>query len=55
MITLQLGLANFQGTRRTQWSLFMAGNVVATLPLILFFLFAQKQFIATMTFSGLKG
>ncbi|TXN29355.1 carbohydrate ABC transporter permease [Lacisediminihabitans profunda] len=53
--TLQLGLANFQGTRRTQWSLLMAGNVVATLPLILFFVFAQKQFIATMTFSGLKG
>lgn len=53
--TLQLGLANFQGTRRTDWSLLMAGNVVATLPLILFFLFAQKQFVATMTFSGLKG
>jgi multiple sugar transport system permease protein len=53
--TLQLGLANFQGTRRTDWSLLMAGNVVATLPLILFFLFAQRQFVATMTFSGLKG
>ena len=53
--TLQLGLANFQGTRRTQWSLLMAGNVVATLPLIVFFLIAQKQFIATMTFTGLKG
>ncbi|MGV8882707.1 MAG: carbohydrate ABC transporter permease [Rhodoglobus sp.] len=53
--TLQLGLSNFQGTRRTQWSLLMAGNVVATLPLILFFLVAQKQFIATMTFTGLKG
>ena len=33
----------------------MAGNVVATLPLIIFFLIAQKQFVATMTFSGLKG
>ncbi|TPW72792.1 carbohydrate ABC transporter permease [Schumannella sp. 10F1B-5-1] len=53
--TLQLGLANFQGTRRTQWSLLMAGNVVATMPLILFFLFAQKQFVQTMTLSGLKG
>jgi multiple sugar transport system permease protein len=53
--TLQLGLANFQGSRRTQWSLLMAGNVVATTPLILFFLFAQRQFVATMTFSGLKG
>ena len=55
VFTVQLGLANFQGTRRTQWSLLMAGNVVATLPLILFFLFAQKQFIATMSFTGLKG
>jgi multiple sugar transport system permease protein len=53
--TIQLGLANFQGTRRTAWSLLMAGNVVATLPLIIFFLFAQRQFVATMTFSGLKG
>lgn len=53
--TLQLGITNFQGPRRTDWSLLMAGNVIATLPLILFFLFAQKQFIATMSFSGLKG
>jgi multiple sugar transport system permease protein len=53
--TLQLGLANFQGTRRTQWQLLMAGNVVATLPLIIGFIAAQKQFVATMTFSGLKG
>lgn len=53
--TVQLGIANFQGTRRTQWELLMAGNVVATLPLVLFFLFAQKQFVQTMTMSGLKG
>jgi len=53
--TLQLGLTNFQGNRRTDWSLLMAGNVVATLPLIAFFLVAQKQFVATMTSSGLKG
>lgn len=53
--TLQLGIANFQGTRRTQWTLLMAANVVATLPLIVFFLFAQKQFVQTMTLSGLRG
>jgi multiple sugar transport system permease protein len=53
--TLQVGLASFQGTRRTEWSQLMAGNVVATAPLILAFLFAQRRFIATMTFSGLKG
>lgn len=53
--TVQLGIANFQGTRRTQWDLLMAGNVIATAPLVLFFLFAQKQFVQTMTMSGLKG
>jgi multiple sugar transport system permease protein len=53
--TLQLGLTTFQGTRRTQWSLLMAGNVIATLPLIVGFVAAQRHFIATMTFSGLKG
>lgn len=53
--TVQLGIANFQGTRRTQWELLMAGNVIATAPLVLFFLFAQKQFVQTMTMSGLKG
>lgn len=53
--TVQLGIANFQGTRRTQWSLLMAGNVIATAPLVLFFLFAQKQFVQTMTMTGLKG
>jgi len=53
--TLQLGITNFQGARRTDWSLLMASNVVATLPLIAFFVVAQKQFIATMTFTGVKG
>jgi len=53
--TLQVGLANFQGMRRTEWSQLMAGNVLATMPLIIAFLVAQKKFIATMTFTGIKG
>ncbi len=53
--TLQVGLTMFQGTRHTQWSLLMAGNMVATMPLIIAFIVAQKRFVATMTFSGLKG
>lgn len=32
----------------------MAGNVIATLPLIVFFIVAQKQFLAKTTFSGVK-
>lgn len=53
--TLQVGLASFQGMRRTEWSQLMAGNVITTMPLVLAFLVAQRRFIATMTFSGLKG
>ncbi|UEJ82569.1 carbohydrate ABC transporter permease [Brachybacterium halotolerans subsp. kimchii] len=53
--TLQLGLTNFQGTRRTDWSLLMAGNVIATVPLLVLFLVAQRQFVATMASAGLKG
>lgn len=53
--TLQLGIASFKGTHATDWDLLMAGNVIATAPLIIFFVFAQRHFIATMTFSGLKG
>lgn len=55
IFTVQLGIANFQSTRRTQWELLMAGNVIATAPLVIFFMFAQKQFVQTMTMSGMKG
>jgi multiple sugar transport system permease protein len=53
--TLQVGLTTFQGTRRTEWSQLMAGNVIATMPLVLAFVATQRRFVATMTFSGLKG
>ena len=55
LFTLQIGLANFQGVRRTEWSLLMAGNVVAVLPLLVGFLAAQKHFLATMANTGMKG
>src|SRR4030095_1603288 len=54
LYTLQVGLTTFQGTRRTQFELLMAGNVVATTPLILGFILAQRWFVASMTFSGIK-
>jgi multiple sugar transport system permease protein len=53
--TLQVGLTTFAGARHTQWSALMAGNVLATFPLIVAFVVAQRHFIATMSFSGLKG
>ncbi|MBR7831746.1 carbohydrate ABC transporter permease [Actinospica durhamensis] len=53
--TIQLGLINFQGAHHVDWQELMACNVVATAPLILAFLFAQRQFVQTMSMSGLKG
>ncbi len=53
--TLQMGLSTFSGTRHTEWSSLMAGNTLATAPLLIAFLVAQRHFIATMSFSGLKG
>jgi len=52
--TLQIGLTTFQGTRRTYFEQLMAANVISTMPLIVGFVAAQRWFVASMTFSGLK-
>ena len=53
--TIQLGLINFQGAHHVDWQELMACNVVATAPLIVGFLVAQRQFVQTMSMTGLKG
>ena len=55
MYTVQLGLAIFRDRYATEWGNLMAGSVVATLPILLVFFFAQKYFIQGITLSGLKG
>lgn len=55
MYTVQLGLAIFRDRYGTEWGSLMAGSVVATLPILLVFFFAQKYFIQGITLSGLKG
>jgi multiple sugar transport system permease protein len=52
---VQLGLAIFRDRYSTEWGSLMAGSVVATLPILLVFFFAQKYFIKGITLSGLKG
>jgi multiple sugar transport system permease protein len=55
MRLIQVGLQAFSGQFLTEWTYMMAGTVMATIiPIVLFFL-AQKQFIAGLTRSGLKG
>ena len=54
MRTIQLGLAMFQGRYSTNWTLLMAGTVMATLPTIGAFLLGQRQFIQSIALSGVK-
>jgi multiple sugar transport system permease protein len=53
--TIQLGLANFQGSHQTQWTLLMAGNVMSLLPMLLVFVVAQKWFVQSVAATGLRG
>lgn len=53
--TVQLGLAVFRDRYVTDWDLLMAGSVMATLPILIVFFFAQKYFIKGITLSGIKG
>lgn len=53
--TMALGLADFEGQRQVLWNLLMAAAVVFTLPIIIAFFFAQKQFIEGIKLTGLKG
>ncbi|WP_202080575.1 carbohydrate ABC transporter permease [Caldalkalibacillus salinus] len=53
--TLQLVLASFRGYYTSEWTLIMAGSVLALIPTLLAFFFAQKQLIEGITMTGLKG
>lgn len=52
---LQVGLSYFSQESSSQTSLLMAASTFSILPLIILFLFAQKQIIASVASSGLKG
>jgi len=53
--TLQLGLATYSGSHRTEWAAVMAGNLLVTLPVVIAFLLAQRTFIRSLTSSAVKG
>jgi multiple sugar transport system permease protein len=52
---LSLGLYAFRSRRTTEWGLLMAGAVLTTLPLIILFFVAQRQFLEGIKLTGLKG
>ncbi|MCC3373572.1 carbohydrate ABC transporter permease [Cohnella sp. REN36] len=53
--TLQLVLATFQDNYNAEWTLIMAGSVIALIPTIILFFFAQKYFIEGIAMTGMKG
>ena len=50
-----VGLRFFQGTCLTQYGPMMAGFVIATLPLVVVFGVALRQFVSGLTAGALKG
>ncbi|SEG43594.1 carbohydrate ABC transporter permease [Paenibacillus sp. UNC499MF] len=55
MRVLPVGIANFQGQYTTDYPLLMAGALLATLPMILMFIFLQRYFIEGIAMTGTKG
>ncbi|MBU0711587.1 carbohydrate ABC transporter permease [bacterium] len=55
MRTLPVGLRYFVSEQGTQFHYMMAASIIVTIPIVLIYLFAQKQFIKGVTMTGLKG
>lgn len=54
MRTLPVGLSLFIGQHSTAWADLMAGATVATLPVLVLFLFIQRFFVAGLTSGAVK-
>jgi multiple sugar transport system permease protein len=55
MRTIPVGLSTFQGQFNVKWELLMAAAVVAMLPVLIVYVFAQKWFIRGITITGMGG
>lgn len=55
MFTVAIGLANMVTRANTDWNLLMAANLVAMLPALIIYFFAQEKLIGGIASVGLKG
>lgn len=55
MRTIPIGLNALVGQFSTDWSPLMAGSVIALLPVLIIYLFAQNLFVRGISLSGLGG
>lgn len=53
--TLQPGLAVLQGAYSTHFGIVMAGAVIASIPVLILFVLAQRQIVDSVAASGVKG
>ncbi len=54
VMTVQIGLASFQGAHFTNWPVLMAGTLISQLPVIVIFLFGQRFFVSSLATTGIK-
>jgi len=54
MMTLSAGLANLRGQFTTNFPVMMAGSLLAMLPMVILYLFFQRQFIEGVAMTGGK-
>lgn len=54
MRVLSIGISSFQGQHSTDYPLLMAGALMATLPIIILFIFLQRYFIEGIAMNGIK-
>jgi ABC-type glycerol-3-phosphate transport system permease component len=54
--TLPLGLATWIGDNNIySWGMLLAGAVLVTIPVLVFYLFVQKKLVAGLSDGGVKG
>jgi raffinose/stachyose/melibiose transport system permease protein len=52
--TIPVGLVNMKSFTTTRWTTLIAGMIIASLPLMVLFLFMQKQFARGLSAGGVK-
>ncbi len=55
LYTIPIGLYNFKDALSTNWTVLLAGIIIATVPIIILFLFMSKSFIRGLTEGSIKG
>ena len=55
MMTLSAGISSMQGQFTTKYPILMAGSVLAMIPMLVLYLFFQRQFIEGIALTGTKG